>query len=166
MTTRLAAILFAAALFASCLLAAPLPARAAGTMDNPETVEYDSDFAAGKRALDAGNWEAAIRSLGLAQARHPRDADIQNLLGYANRKLGKLDLAFKYYDRALELNPKHRGALEYEGVAYLLVNNLPKAEEHLAALKKICFLPCEEYNDLKKAIVDYRQGNEKLPSGY
>lgn len=158
---------FAAVMFATCLLAAPpLAALAAGTMDNPETVEFDSDFAAAKRALDAKNWEAAIKSLSLAAGRHPKDADIQNLLGYANRKLGKLDLAFKYYDHALELNPKHRGALEYEGVAYLLVNNLPKAEEHLATLKKICFLPCEEYNDLKKAITDYQQGDGKLPSAY
>ena len=31
------------------------------------------------------------------------------------------------------------------GEAYLIVHNLAKAEEHLAALQKICLIPCEEY---------------------
>ena len=44
---------------------------------------------------------------------------------------------------------KHRGALEYSGELYLMTGNLPKAEERLAALDKACFLPCEEYSDLK-----------------
>ena len=68
-----------------------------------------------------------------------------------------MDLAFKHYGRALELDPRHRGAHEYVGEAYLIVNNLAKAEEHLAALHKICLIPCEEYEDLKKAIVEYRR---------
>ena len=37
-----------------------------------------------------------------------------------------------------------------------MVNNLAKAEEHLAALQKICLIPCEEYGDLKKEIAEYR----------
>ena len=31
-----------------------------------------------------------------------------------------------------------------------MVNDLRKAEEHLAALQRICLIPCEEYEDLKK----------------
>jgi ABC-type uncharacterized transport system substrate-binding protein len=41
-------------------------------------------------------------------------------------------------------------------LAYLMANNLSKAEEHLAALQRICLIPCEEYEDLKKAVADYR----------
>ncbi len=160
---------FSAALTLAALcampLAAPTASLAAGTMDNPETVDFDADYAAGKRAIDGKSWEAAIRSLTPAAARHPDNADIQNFLGYANRKLGNFDLAFKYYNRALELNPKHRGAHEYIGVAYLQTGNLAKAEEHLAALDKICFLRCEEYNDLKRAVASYKEHNGKLPSG-
>ena len=37
-----------------------------------------------------------------------------------------------------------------------MVNNLPKAEEHLAALKRICLVAREEYEDLEKAIAAYR----------
>jgi len=41
------------------------------------------------------------------------------------------------------------------GEAYLLVNNPAKAAEHLAALKEICVLPCEEYEDLKAKLAGY-----------
>ncbi len=37
-----------------------------------------------------------------------------------------------------------------------MINDLPKAEAHLAALQQICLIPCEEYEDLKKAVADYR----------
>ena len=42
-----------------------------------------------------------------------------------------------------------------------MVNNAAKAEEHLAALQKICLIPCEEYEDLKKAIAEYRKRADK-----
>ena len=37
-----------------------------------------------------------------------------------------------------------------------MVGNLAKAEEHLAALRRICLLPCEELTDLERAIRAYR----------
>ena len=43
------------------------------------------------------------------------------------------------------------------GEAYLLVNNLAQAEAHVAALEKICLLPCEELDDLKKKVAEYRK---------
>jgi tetratricopeptide (TPR) repeat protein len=92
----------------------------------------------------------------LGGAGDTRNADIQNYLGYAYRNAGQLDLAFRHYQRALQLNPRHRGAHEYVGEAYLVVHNLAKAEEHLAALQKICLIPCEEYADLKQKIAEYR----------
>jgi Flp pilus assembly protein TadD len=126
-----------------------------GESDSPAG-KLDPDYAAGKQAIEAKNWAAAIEPLSSAALRDTRNADIQNYLGYAYRHTGQLDLAFKHYGRALQLNPRHRGAHEYVGEAYLLVNDLAKAEEHLAALQKICLIPCEEYQDLKKEIAEYR----------
>jgi len=37
-----------------------------------------------------------------------------------------------------------------------MAGNLPKAEEHLAKLKEICLVPCEEYDDLRKKVEEYR----------
>jgi hypothetical protein len=51
--------------------------------------------------------------------------------------------------------PKHRGAHEYIGEAYLMVGNVAKAKEHLAQLDKLCFFGCSEYSELKKAISEH-----------
>ena len=118
--------------------------------------QLDPDYAAGKAAIAAKDWSAAVRLLSSAALRDTRNADIENYLGYAYRQSGQLQPAFTHYQRALQINPRHRGAHEYIGEAYLLANNLTKAEEHLAALQGICLIPCEEYEDLKKAVADYR----------
>ena len=139
------------------LVLLPAAVGADATDEAAPGTKLDPDYAAGKAAIEAKNWEAAVRSLSSAALRDTRNADIQNYLGYAYRHTGKLDLAFRHYQRALELNPRHRGAHEYVGEAYLMVDNLAKAEEHLARLQQICLIPCEEYTDLKTAIAAYRQ---------
>ena len=129
--------------------------------DDAAAAKLDPDYAAGKQAIDAKDWPAAIKLLNSAALRDTRNADIQNYLGYAYRHAGQFDLAFRHYQRALQLNPRHRGAHEYVGEAYLMVHKLAKAEEHLAALQKICLIPCEEYEDLKKKIAEYHRKTGK-----
>jgi Flp pilus assembly protein TadD len=149
--------LWTAAGLAACLVLLPHVCEAVDTDEDPAAARLDPDYAAGKGAIEAKDWGAAITSLSSAALRDTRNADIQNYLGYAYRNAGQMELAFKHYGRALQLNPRHRGAHEYVGEAYLIVHNLPKAEEHLAALQKICLIPCEEYEDLKKQIDVYRE---------
>jgi Flp pilus assembly protein TadD len=146
------------ALLALGLTLLPTTTIADPSDEAPAEAQIDPDFAAGKAAIAAKEWNAAIKALSSVALRDTRNADIQNYLGYAYRHTGQLELAFKHYHRALQLNPRHRGAHEYVGEAYLIVNNLAKAEEHLAALQRICVIPCEEYEDLKKAVADYRGG--------
>ena len=141
------ALLGAALVFTS----APIPA-----VDSDPSPPVNNDHAAGKKAIEAKDWNGAIKSLTAAAQREPRNADIQNLLGYSYRNAGKLDPAFKHYQLALQIDPRHRGAHEYIGEAYLLADNPAKAEEHLAALKKICPGVCEERDDLMKSIERYR----------
>jgi Flp pilus assembly protein TadD len=117
--------------------------------------QVDPDFAAGKRAIVANDWVGAIKALTSASLRDDRNADIQNYLGYAYRRLRQLDPAMRHYQRALILNPRHRSAHEHLGEAYLARGDLIKAEEHLAALVRICIIPCNEYDDLKRAIAEY-----------
>lgn len=149
---------FAVASIGLTLVWAGSASRAVGTdEDGPPG---DPDFVAGKRAIEAKDWNAAIKALSSAALRDTRNADIQNYLGYAHRHTGRLDLAFPHYARALQLDPRHRGAHEYVGEAYLLAGDVAKAEEHLAALRRICVIPCEEYADLAKAIEAYRAGRK------
>ena len=132
------------------------PAGAEPFEDNPDAVARDPDYAAGKLAMDQSDWAKASERFQRAALRDPDNPDLQNYLGYAHRKLGKLDLAFKHYGRAIELSPQHRGAHEYIGEAYLLVGDLANAEKHLAALRDICLRPCEELGDLQKAVAEFR----------
>jgi tetratricopeptide (TPR) repeat protein len=134
---------------------------AGGSSDRPVVAPTDPDLERANKAIKEKNWGQAIDLLNKALVRDDKNAEIYNLLGYSERNRGNLDRAFKYYDKALALDPKHRGAHEYVGEAYLMTGNLGKAEEQLAALNKLCFLPCEEYRDLKTAIAEYKQKNMK-----
>lgn len=124
----------------------------------PAANRQNAEFVAGKKAIDRKDWRAAVESLTRAEKDMPDNADVQNYLGYAYRHLGDLDNSFTHYKSALRIDPKHRGAHEYIGQAYLKANQPEKAAEHLAALEKICGKGCEEYRDLAKAIADYGKG--------
>jgi Tetratricopeptide repeat len=99
----------------------------------------------------------------LKKVNDPADADWNNLMGYSLRKGPNPDLASaeKFYNTALQINPKHRGALEYSGQLYLMMGDLPKAEERLATLNKVCTLPCEEFSDLKNAVAKFKSNGNK-----
>lgn len=135
--------------FASMAGAAPYEA-------DPDLATRDADYAAGKRAGEMQNWEDAARLFKRAEMRQPDHADLQNSLGFAYRNLKQYELAFKHYRRAIELDPRHRGAHEYIGETFLMTGDLAGAEKHLAALKQICLLPCDELKDLERAIAQYR----------
>ena len=146
-----------AALAFAAVFAFPLPSLADPTETKPGAAASDPDYAAGKQELDRKDWGEAARRFGQAALRDPDNADLQNYLGFSYRKLGQLDAAFEHYRRALELNPRHRGAHEYAGEAYLMIGDLARAEEHLAALRRICLLPCEELGDLEREVAAYRK---------
>jgi len=133
----------------------PICSTMPAMVETPDWAALDPDFAAGKRAIGRGDWEGAIGALAAAALRDDRNAEIQNHLGYAYRRLRQFDPAMLHYRRALALNPRHRSAHEHLGEAYLAQGDLAKAREHLAALEQVCLIPCEEYDDLKRAIAEY-----------
>jgi Flp pilus assembly protein TadD len=150
-----------AGLIRTSLLAAAIaafaPIAAADPVEvDPDLATRDADYAAGKQAVEKKDWAEAARLFERTARRNPDYADLQNYLGFSYRHLGKFDLAFKHYERAIELDPRHRGAHEYIGEAYLMTGNLAGAQKHLAALKEICLLPCEELKDLEHAIAQYQ----------
>jgi Flp pilus assembly protein TadD len=124
--------------------------------DPADHVSADADVVAARRARDRGEWNEVVARLRQAERRFPQDADLQNSLGHALRQTRDFDGAFRHYKIALQIDPRHRGAHEYIGEAYLMVDDLPSAEKHLALLKSICMLPCEEMRDLQKSIAEYK----------
>ena len=141
---------------AACALALHGAGAAPSDDANDQALLQDEDYAAGLAALKAGDAVAALRRFESARRRFPDSADPHNELGFAHRKLRQMDKAFEHYKRALMIEPRHRGAHEYIGEAYLMVGDVASAEKHLAVLRSICLLPCEELTDLEKAISEHR----------
>ena len=143
----------------SLALAIALPPEASANMGGMDEEESSNpDAIAGKKAVEDKDWKRGVELLTKAAAAEPENAQIQNWLGFAQRKQGNLDAAFAAYNKALKLNPQLKTAHEYIGEAYLMSGDVTKAEQHLAELKKLCSpIPCEEYKDLRRAVDDYKK---------
>jgi len=104
-----------------------------------------------KMKIEASKYAEAIKLLKAYIREDDSSADAYNYLGFSYRKGGQLPEAFEAYRKALALDPKHLGAHEYLGEAYLASKQPEKARGELAQLKSICG-NCEEYRDLQKSI--------------
>jgi tetratricopeptide (TPR) repeat protein len=147
--------------FAALWAFTPLPAQAADT--TPAAATPASDKLANARALiQQERWRDAIAAL--KEVNDTGSADWNNLMGYSHRKAKTPDFAAaeRYYDEALRLNPKHRGALEYSGELYLMMGDLARAEQRLVQLDKVCTFGCDELKDLRAAIASFKANGNKV----
>ncbi len=144
-----------AALAAALILGS---AGTAWTMGGPssspaaKSSSEDPDYAAGASAAQGGRYDEALAHLKKVVERNPKNADAWNYIGFSERKLGKFPDALSAYEKALAINPGHLGANEYLGELYLATGDMPKAQERLARLAKLCNSGCAEYRALKSAI--------------
>ena len=132
-------------------------ALAMGSGDPPATSNTPYDQAV--KLVNIEDYKGAAALLSSVVGADPTNADAWNYLGYSERKLGNFPSALAAYGKALALQPEHRGANEYLGELYLQMHDLPKARERLAVLDKACWLPCDEYSQLKGEIEAYEVSN-------
>lgn len=142
-------LLLAAFIFSNLVYADPTPPA---KLDPPWLVEV-------RTTVKAGKFELAIQQL--QKSNQPTSAEWNNLMGYSLRQQKTPDLigAENHYQAALNIDPRHKGALEYYGMLRLLKNDLAGAEELLKKLDKVCLFGCEEYSDLKEEIKKYKDKN-------
>ena len=131
-----------------------------GGMDSAPPKAVDPNFGQAKALIEARNYAPALPLLQQVVARDPKNADAYNLLGYATRKSGNPTGSLQYYNQALQIDPKHLGAHEYVGEAYLMLDQPQQAEQYLARLNSLCLFGCTEYRMLKAAIADYKAGKK------
>jgi tetratricopeptide (TPR) repeat protein len=102
--------------------------------------------------LYSNNFKKARAELIKINKAFPNNADVNNLLGYTSRKLKSYNASASYYTKALQINPNHLGALEYQGELFVTTKKIASAKSNLAKLLTLCGVNCSEYKDLKKAI--------------
>lgn len=134
--------------FAALLAAATVPALA---VDNIESSDAP-DLTKVRALIAAKDFKSAITELNVFVEEGVEHADVYNLLGYSLRKSGDTKNALTYYEKALEFDPNHKGALEYMGELYVEIGEVGKAQENVARLEKLCPQGCEELEDLRQAI--------------
>lgn len=148
----LATPLFAAVLLAAGIAPAPMAhavdSSGSGEIDDPGAEALDK----ARSLIESRDWRSAITALERARSEAPDNADVYNLLGFANRKLNRFDESLRHYTKALSLNPEHRGALEYLGELYVQTGRTADARRIERRLAAACPRGCEELADLRKVL--------------
>ena len=123
--------------------------------ESPNSMDVPNVFEKAYQLIDDKKYAEAYKELKSLGSPGPRD-DFNNLLGFTARKSGNLDKAADYYALALEINPKHVGALQYQGELFITLGQIDKAKSNLKKIGKICWLfPCEEEQLLEVAISQF-----------
>ena len=82
------------------------------------------DLAAVRAKIKAKDFKSAVADLNAMVDKGVQHADVYNLLGFSLRKSGDLKTAATYYRKALDFDPDHKGALEYQGELYVETRRL------------------------------------------
>lgn len=154
-----AALLFTVSLGAANVMAAPdaepTPPKSDGKDKKGSGKKFDESFREGYRAAYAAIYQRGDFAGGLAQLQAlGRDdrADVANLIGYANRKLGNYQVAQVWYERALKADPGHVRTWQYYGLWQLERGNREQAQYHLNRIASLCGKGCAEYRSLAEAL--------------
>ena len=102
--------------------------------------------------INDGRYAEAIESLQAARATFGPHPDILTYLGFANRKLGRTEIAETYYRAALAAAPRHKAATEYYGELMVERGDKAGARKMLASLETACTFGCAEADELRRWI--------------
>ena len=121
------------------------------------SVKYDkltpnAQYTRAVKFLEKESYKKAEKALKAYTKSTPEDADGWNLYAFTNRKLGNYDKAENYYQKALELDPNNKSALEYQGELFVELGRLDEASNNLEKLKLLCQEGCLELKMLEEYI--------------
>ena len=114
--------------------------------------EYDAELSPIMKMINNEKFEDALLELEIFVYANPQSADGWNYIGFVSRQLEKYEDAERYYELGLEINPKHKGILEYQGELFLKTNRIDLARENLSKLNDMCSFNCTYRDQLAKKI--------------
>jgi tetratricopeptide (TPR) repeat protein len=119
------------------------------------TSSHDGDHAylTAVTLINEGRYQDAIAQLNISSQTFGPHPDILTYIGFANRKLGNLDVAEDYYRQALAAAPGHLGATEYYGELMVQRGDLIGAQRMLRQLENSCGFGCAQADELRRWIV-------------
>ena len=138
------------------------PRREAVTPPQPEPTESappvqivtppaTDTFAAARALILSGKYQQAIDVL--RALRDDTNPDVAASVGYASSKLGRLDEAKLWLDRALTMNPDHLWAVAYSGMLRVQQGDVPSAQRDLEKVAALCGgTGCVAYRELAEVI--------------
>ena len=139
----------------SCVLLSAQLGWAAGGGGNSYSTSMDKPqdlFSKVYKLIEDKKFDSAYKELEKIEAPGKQD-DLYNLLGFTARKSGKLSIAAEHYEKALSVNARHVGALQYQGELFITLKEYDRAKQNLVKIEKICWLfACEEEQLLKTAL--------------
>jgi len=120
-----------------------------------QAAEVDGElFYAGYWLARNGQYDEALNYLNQAE---PKTTRVLTYIGFATRKLGRVDEAMGFYAEALAKNPDNTVARAYLGEAHLQRGDLKSAETELGEIAQRCGTACVEYGELAAHITEFKQ---------
>jgi tetratricopeptide (TPR) repeat protein len=110
----------------------------------------DELYAQGYLLAKTGQYDWALSAFGAMS--NKQTPETLTMIGYSNRKAGRLEIAVSYYDQALAMQPDYVKAREYLGEGYVAAGRVDLAKLQLAEIAKRAGTSSEEYIDLSEAI--------------
>ena len=119
------------------------------------SLNQDQIYSLGYWQAKRGEYATALETL--RTATDQTDPRVQTMIGFALRKLGRVDDAMGYYFKALATRPEATTTRQYLGEAFLQRGEPAKAKEQLAEIAKRCGTTCEDYTTLAEEIAKYER---------
>jgi tetratricopeptide (TPR) repeat protein len=117
---------------------------------NPGVLPDEDLYQQGRNLALSGEYDWAIGVLELVK--NKKDPRVLTYIGYSHRKAGRFEVAFNYYDKALEIDPNSVLTREYLGEGYVAAGRIDLAKAQLAEIASRCGTTCEEYQELAEHI--------------
>jgi len=112
----------------------------------------DLAYVAAISYVNEHNYPKALKALARAESAFGPHPDVLTYIGYTYRKMGRYDMAERYYREALAIAPNHRGATEYYGELKVERGDVKGAKLMLAKLDSLCSFGCVDAEVLRQWI--------------